>query len=59
MSSTEDIVYKAYDEGIRDALFIESNRLTKLGGKYKHMEIGEKFEIAYANITKKQKTKTK
>jgi len=57
MSSSEDIVYKAYGEGLRDALFIESNRLTKLGGKYKYMTVGEKFEIAYLNITKKQKTK--
>jgi len=56
MSNSEDIVYKAYDEGLRDALFIEVNRLTKLGGKYKHMEVGEKFEIAYDNIIK-NKTK--
>jgi len=56
VSNSEDIVYKAYDEGLRDALFIEVNRLTKLGGKYKHMEVGEKFEIAYDNIIK-NKTK--
>jgi hypothetical protein len=55
MNDSEEIIYKAYEEGIRDELFIESNRLTALGGKYKHMEMKEKFEIAYNNVIKKKK----
>ena len=60
MSKSEEIVYRVYEEGgrkLRDRLFKESNRLTKLGGIYKHMEIGNKFEIAYANIINNKKKK--
>jgi len=55
MSRSEDIIYKAYNEGIRNELFIEANRLTALGGIYKHMEMDDKFEIAYINITNEKK----
>lgn len=55
MDSSEDIIYKAYNEGLRNKLFVEVNRLSKLGGKYKYMEMVDKFEIAYRNITNKEK----
>ena len=55
MSKSEDIIYRAYKEGIRDKLFIEVNRLNKSSSIYKHMETGDKFEIAYDNITNKKK----
>jgi len=57
MSKSENIIYKAYNEGIRDELFIEVNRLNGLGGIYKHMEVGDKFEIAYTNIINNKKKK--
>tara|TARA_R110002167_G_scaffold94835_1_gene252863 strand:+ start:382 stop:573 length:192 start_codon:yes stop_codon:yes gene_type:complete len=57
MGNSEDIIYQAYNEGIRDELFVEANRLTALGGKYKHMEMGDKFQIAYDNIIDNKKKK--
>jgi len=58
MSNSEDIIYKAYSEGNRDDLFKEVNRLTNLGGKYKHMETADKFDEAYNNLFKLKKEKT-
>jgi len=54
MSKVEDILYKAYSEGIRKEVFIESNKLDKIGGRYVHMEIGDKFEEAYNNVIKER-----
>ena len=59
MTTSEDIIYKAYHEGIRNELFIEANRLSALGGKYKHMEMTDKFQIAYDNITNNNNKKKK
>ena len=54
MSKVEDILYQAYNEGIRDEVFTESNKLDNRGGKYDNMEIGDKFEIAYNNVIEKR-----
>ena len=45
----EEILYQALDEGIKDKVLRESNRLSKLN-KYKHLEVGDRLEIAYNNI---------
>ena len=55
MSKSEDIIMQAYNEGNRDDLFREANKLK--GDKYKYMEIGDKFEIAYNNLIKLKKEK--
>ena len=45
----EEILYQALDEGIKDKVLKESNRLGKLN-KYKYFEVGDRLEIAYNNI---------
>tara|TARA_R110002167_G_scaffold26788_1_gene91937 strand:- start:57 stop:245 length:189 start_codon:yes stop_codon:yes gene_type:complete len=59
MRTSEDVVYEAYSEGNDHvaALFVEVRRLTKLGGKYKHMETTDKFDIAYRNVKEKEAKK--
>ena len=52
----EDILYKAHYSGIKDKVLIESNRLSKLRG-YKHLEVGDRLEIAYNKIWKNYKNK--
>lgn len=45
----EEILYQALDEGIKGKVLKESNRLSKIN-KYKHLEVGDRLEIAYNNI---------
>ena len=52
----EDILYKAYYEGIKYKVLTESNRLSTQV-KYKYLEVGDRLEIAYNNIWKKYKNK--
>ena len=52
----EDILFKAYYEGIKDKVLIESSRLSTQN-KYKHLEVGDRLEIAYNKIWKKYKIK--
>ena len=47
----EDVLYKAHYERIKDKVLEESNRLSKLK-KYKHLEVGDRLEIAYNNVFK-------
>ena len=49
----EEILYQALDEGIKDKVLKESNRLGKLN-KYKHLEVGDRLEIAYNNVILKK-----
>ncbi len=37
MSKTEDLLYEAHDEGIRDEVLLESRKLYDSGGKYTYM----------------------
>jgi hypothetical protein len=50
----EDILFKAYYEGIKDKVLIESSKLSTQS-KYKYLEVGDRLEIAYNNIWKKYK----
>ena len=52
----EDILFKAYYEGIKDKVLIESARISTQN-KYKNLEVGDRLEIAYNNIWKKYKNK--
>ena len=52
----EDVLYKAHYEGIKDKVLEESNRLSKLK-KYKHLEVGDRLEIAYNKVWKNYKNK--
>lgn len=52
----EDILYKAHYEGIKHKVLTESNRLSKQD-KYKHLEVGDRLEIAYNKVWKKYKNK--
>ncbi len=54
----EEILYQALDEGIKGKVLKESNRLGKLN-KYKHLEVGDRLEIAYNNIKEKYNGKDK
>jgi hypothetical protein len=49
MSKIEDILYMADYEGIKGDVLAESSKLNKKA-KYKHMEVGDRLEIAYNNI---------
>ena len=55
MAKPEDLLYEAYNEGIRDEVLTESKRLSKLGGEYKHMQFSVRLEKALNNIRKKNK----
>jgi hypothetical protein len=50
----EEILYQALGEGIKDKVLKESTRLSKLK-KYKHLEVGDRLEIAYNTIKLKIK----
>jgi len=52
MCKTEDLLYEAHAEGIRDEVLDESRRLLNKGGKYTHMEFADRLEIALKNIRK-------
>tara|TARA_R110001592_G_scaffold39992_4_gene131507 strand:- start:1500 stop:1676 length:177 start_codon:yes stop_codon:yes gene_type:complete len=52
MSKVEEILYQAYDEGIKDKVIRESNKLKKLA-KYKYLETGDRLEIAFNNVKEK------
>ena len=51
MSKIEDVLYEAKRRGIRSKVLDESNRLSKQV-KYKHLEVGDRLEIAFNNIVK-------
>ena len=55
MSNSEDLLYEAFNEGIREDVLFESKKLLDLGGKYKHMEFNDRLEIALNNIREKNK----
>jgi hypothetical protein len=54
MGKAEDLLYEAYNEGIRGEVLTESKNLLDLGGKYKHMEFSDRLEIALNNIREKK-----
>ena len=47
----EDVLYEAYRRGIKSKVLNESNRLSKQA-KYKHLEVGDRLEVAFNNIVK-------
>ncbi len=53
MSSVEDILYKAYDEGIYDEVMRVSRSL-QVQDKYKWMEVKDRFDIAYHMVKDKK-----
>jgi hypothetical protein len=55
MSKTEDLLYEAHDEGIRDEVLLESKKLHDSGGEYTYMEFADRLEIALRNIREKNK----
>jgi|TARA_B110000971_G_scaffold89790_1_gene92356 hypothetical protein len=55
MATPEDLLYEAYNEGIRDEVLAESKRLSQLGGEYKHMPFNARLDKALNNIRKKNK----
>jgi hypothetical protein len=52
MCKTEDLLYEAHAEGIRNEVLDESRRLLNEGGKHSHMEFADRLEIALKNIRK-------
>ena len=54
----ENILYKAYELGIYNEVIKESKRLSKLK-KHKYLEMGDRLEIAYNKIKKKNNGKDK
>ena len=54
----EDILYKAHNEGIKDKVRKESNKLSKQT-KYKYLEVGDRLEMAYNNVKEKNNGKDK
>jgi len=55
MATPEDLLYEAYNEGIRDEVLAESKRLSQLGGEYKHMPFNTRLDKALNNIREKNK----
>ena len=57
MSILEDILYEAFNEGIRDEVLLEVSRLRKENDK-KYYESRDVFELAIMNVRlKKEKEK--
>jgi|TARA_R110000796_G_scaffold16905_4_gene52439 prophage maintenance system killer protein len=57
MSILEDILYEAFNEGIRDEVLLEVSRLRKENAK-KYYESRDVFELAIMNVRlKKEKEK--
>ena len=57
MGGAEDILYQAYNEGIRDEVFAESKKLRETDPrKWKHKEYCDILEEAY-KIVKERKDK--
>jgi len=55
MSNAEDILYKAYEEGIRDDVFKESKRLREEDPeKYRFKEYVDILEEAYKIVVKRK-----
>ena len=54
MATPEDLLYEAYNEGIRDEVLAESKRLSQLGGEYKHMPFNARLDKALNNLNKIQ-----
>tara|TARA_Y100000385_G_C12927563_1_gene565331 strand:+ start:523 stop:699 length:177 start_codon:yes stop_codon:yes gene_type:complete len=54
MCKTEDLLYEAHHEGIRDEVLKESRRLYEQGGKYNYMEFADRLELALNNIRNKK-----
>lgn len=55
MSNAEDILYKAHEEGIRDAVFAESKALREADPKkYKFKEYADVLEEAYKRVVKRK-----
>lgn len=55
MSKIEDLLYAAYDEGIRDEVLTECKRLREKGEKESRLEFSDRLEIALKNIRNKKK----
>lgn len=49
MSKIEDVLYEAHRRGIKSKVLDESTRLSKQA-KYKHLEVGDRLEVAFNNI---------
>ena len=55
MANAEDILYKAYNEGIRDEVFIESKKLREENPKkYKYTENVDILEEAYKIVLERK-----
>jgi hypothetical protein len=58
MSTAEDILYQAYNEGIRAEVFIEVQNLRKEDPKkYKYKEFADIIEEAYNNVKGRENKK--
>lgn len=55
MCKIEDLLYEAYDEGIRDEVLNECKRLREKGDKESRMEFGDRLELALKNVRKIKK----
>lgn len=55
MSKTEDLLYEAIDEGIRDAVFNEVHRLRITDPKLVKKDFSDILEIAINNVRKEKK----
>jgi len=53
LSSVEDILHQAYDEGIYDEVMRVSRSL-QVQEKYKWMEVKDRFDIAYQMVKEKK-----
>ena len=55
MSTAEDILYQAHNEGIKDQVFEESKKIRAAEPHWKYKEFSDRLEIALNNIREKNK----
>tara|TARA_R110002020_G_scaffold164657_1_gene351530 strand:+ start:6688 stop:6870 length:183 start_codon:yes stop_codon:yes gene_type:complete len=55
MANTEDVLMEAYNLGIIEEVFKESNKIDKL---HPNMEVADRFDMALQNIKSNYKNKS-
>tara|TARA_R110000796_G_scaffold66684_1_gene153241 strand:+ start:284 stop:469 length:186 start_codon:yes stop_codon:yes gene_type:complete len=55
MSTAEDILYQAHNEGIKDQVFEESKRIRAAEPQWKYKEFSDCIEEAYKRVKERNK----
>ena len=57
MSNSEDILYEAYQEGVRDEVFVESKKMRRTEAQWKYKDFSDCIEEAYRRVKERKNKK--